>query len=58
MIERIFYHTPRPVNILMHPNGLYTFVANSNACKIEVIDMNTFTIVSTIGTGKIPYTFA
>jgi DNA-binding beta-propeller fold protein YncE len=42
----------------MHPNGLYTFVANSNACKIEVIDMNTFTIVSTIGTGKIPYTFA
>ncbi len=54
VIERILYHTPRPVNILMHPNGLYAFVANSNASKIEVIDMKTFTIVSTIGTGKVP----
>jgi YVTN family beta-propeller protein len=54
ILERILYHTPYPVNILMHPNGLYAFVANSNANKIEVIDMRTFTIVSTIGTGKIP----
>ena len=54
LLERILYHTPRPVNILMHPNGLYAFVSNSNAGKIEVIDMKTFTIVSTIGTGKIP----
>ncbi len=54
LLEKILYHTPRPVNILMHPNGLYAFVANSNANKIEVIDMKTFTVVSTIGTGKIP----
>ncbi|CAM2867270.1 YncE family protein [Flavobacterium frigoris] len=54
LLERILYHTPRPVNILMHPNGLYAFVSNSNANKIEVIDMKTFTIVSTIGTGKVP----
>ena len=54
LLERILYHTPRPVNILMHPNGLYAFIANSNANKIEVIDMKTFKIVSTIGTGKIP----
>lgn len=54
IFERILYHTPRPVNILMHPNGLYAFVANSNARKIEVIDMKTFTIVSTIATGKVP----
>ena len=53
-IERLLYHTPRPVSILMHPNGLYAFVANSNANKIEVIDMKTFTLVSTIGTGNIP----
>lgn len=53
-VERLLYHTPRPVNILMHPNGRYAFVSNSNANKIEVIDMNTFTIVSTIGTGKVP----
>lgn len=54
LIERALYHTPRPVGILMHPNGLYAFVANSNADKIEVIDMNTFNIVSTIGTERIP----
>jgi YVTN family beta-propeller protein len=54
LLERILYHTPRPVNILMHPNGMYAFVANSNASKIEVIDMKTMEIVSTIGTGKIP----
>ncbi|MBC7655457.1 MAG: YncE family protein, partial [Oligoflexus sp.] len=54
LLEKLLYHTPRPVNILMHPNGLYAFVANSNANKIEVIDMKTFTLVSTIGTGKIP----
>jgi YVTN family beta-propeller protein len=53
-LERMLYHTPVPVNILMHPNGLYAFIANSNANKIEVIDMRSFTIVSTIGTGNIP----
>jgi|GEM_PF-1683691 len=53
-VERILYHTPRPVNILMHPNGAYAFIANSNASKIEVIDMTSFEIVSTIGTGNTP----
>lgn len=53
-IEKMLYHTPRPVNILMHPNGEYAFIANSNASKIEVIDMRSFEIVSTIGTGKVP----
>ncbi|MEC5164354.1 YVTN family beta-propeller protein [Flavobacterium sp. PL11] len=54
LLERILYHTPRPVTIIMHPSGKYAFVSNSNANKIEVIDMKTFAIVSTIGTGKIP----
>jgi len=54
VLERILYHTPRPENIIMHPNGLYAFVANANANKIEIIDMKKFTIVSTIETGKIP----
>jgi YVTN family beta-propeller protein len=54
LLERILYHTPRPVGILMHPNGLYAFVANSNANKIEVIDLRTLTVVSNIGTDKIP----
>lgn len=54
LVERALYHTPRPVGLLVHPNGLYAFVANSNADRIEVIDMKTFTIVSTIGTGRVP----
>lgn len=54
LIERVLYHTPRPVGLLMHPNGLYAFVANSNADRIEVINMQTLTIVSTIGTGRVP----
>jgi hypothetical protein len=45
------YHTPVPVNILMHPMDCMLF-ANSNANKVEVIDMKNFTIVSTIGTGS------
>jgi DNA-binding beta-propeller fold protein YncE len=44
----------KAVNIIMHPNGLYAFIANSNANKIEIIDMKKFTIVSTIGTGNVP----
>ncbi|MHB0755065.1 YncE family protein [Polaribacter sp. M15] len=54
LLEKILYHTPRPVNILMHPNGLYAFISNSNAKKIEVVDMKSFKIVSTIGTGDVP----
>lgn len=54
LIEKVLFHTPRPVNILMHPNGQYAFVSNSNASKIEVIDMKTFAIVSNMETGKIP----
>ena len=53
-VERALYRTPRPVGLLMHPNGLYAFVANSNADSVEVIDMQTFSIVSTIGTGRVP----
>jgi hypothetical protein len=37
----------------MHPNGLYAFVANSNASKVEVIDMKKFHDCSTIETGKV-----
>lgn len=54
IMEKLLYHTPRPVNIIMHPNGLYAFVANSNANKIEVIDMKSLKIVSNIGTGAVP----
>lgn len=54
LLERAIYHTPHPVGILIHPNGEYAFIANSNANRIEVIDLNTFTIVSSIKSGLIP----
>ncbi|RXP45133.1 YncE family protein [Lutibacter sp. HS1-25] len=58
LVEKILYHTPHPVNILNHPNGLYAFISNSNANKIEVIDMKLLELVSTIGTGKSPHGLA
>ncbi len=54
IVEKVLYHTPRPVGILMHPNGLYAFVSNFTASRVEVIDMRTFTIVSSIKVGKMP----
>lgn len=44
----------RPVGILMHPNGQYAFVANSNADRVEVIDLKSLSVVSTIGTRRVP----
>jgi YVTN family beta-propeller protein len=38
----------------MHPNGKYAFVANSNADRVEVVDLENFEIVSTIATERIP----
>ncbi len=58
ILDRFLYHTPRPVGILMHPNGKYAFIANSNANKIEIIDTETMQIVSTISTGKVPDSMA
>jgi YVTN family beta-propeller protein len=55
LLQRTLYHTPRPIGLSMHPNGKYAFVANSNAYKIEVIDLQTLSVVSTIGTEKGPY---
>ena len=54
IIEKVIYRTPRPVGILMHPNGLYAFVSNITAGRVEVIDMRNFTIVSSIKTGDMP----
>jgi hypothetical protein len=34
IIEK-YYTIPRPENILMHPNGLYAFVANSMLIKLK-----------------------
>jgi YVTN family beta-propeller protein len=54
IFDKILYHTPRPVGILMHPNGLYAFVSNFTAGRVEVIDMRNFTIVSSIKVGNMP----
>ncbi|SDX07555.1 40-residue YVTN family beta-propeller repeat-containing protein [Lutibacter oricola] len=54
IFEKIIYRTPRPVGILMHQNGLYAFVSNLTAGRVEIIDMKNFTIVSSIKTGDMP----
>jgi len=54
IIEKVLYRTPRPVGILMHPNGLYAFVSNLTASRVEVIDMRNFTLVSSIKVGNMP----
>ncbi|MFT6128270.1 MAG: YVTN family beta-propeller protein [Flavobacteriaceae bacterium] len=54
IFEKVLYHTPRPVGILIHPNGKYAFVSNYTAGRVEVIDMIDFTIVSSIKVGDMP----
>jgi YVTN family beta-propeller protein len=54
IFAKVIYRTPRPVGILMHPNGLYAFVSNYSAGRIEVIDMRNFTLVSSIKVGDMP----
>jgi YVTN family beta-propeller protein len=54
IFEKVLYRTPRPVGILMHPNGLYAFVSNLTAGRVEVIDMRNFNIVSSIKVGEMP----
>jgi len=54
IFEKVIYRTPRPVGILMHPNGLYAFVSNYTAGRVEVIDMRNFNLVSSIKVGDMP----
>lgn len=54
LFEKVIYRTPRPVGILMHPNGKYAFVSNYAAGRVEVLDMGTFTLVSSIKAGSMP----
>jgi YVTN family beta-propeller protein len=54
IFEKVIYRTPRPVGILMHPNGLYAFVSNYTAGRVEVLDMRNFRIVSSIKAGAMP----
>lgn len=54
ILEKVIYRTPKPVGILMHPNGSYAFVSNLNPGRVEVINMNSFSIVSSIKVGEMP----
>ncbi len=54
IFEKVLYSIPRPVGILMHPNGKYAFVSNYSAGRVEVLDMNSFTLVSSIKVGEMP----
>lgn len=52
--DRLMHHTPRPVGIEMHPDGKYAFITNSNAHRVEVLDLEKLEIVSHINTGLVP----
>jgi YVTN family beta-propeller protein len=54
LFDKVVYGTPRPVGILMHPNGLYAFVSNLTAGRVEVIDMKSLSIVSSIEAENMP----
>ncbi len=54
IVDKLIYGTPRPVGLLMHPNGKYAFVSNYTADRVEVIDMESFTCVSSISVGRMP----
>jgi YVTN family beta-propeller protein len=49
-----FENSPVPVGILIHPNNLFAYVANTNADVITVIDLETFQIVKRLKAGKEP----
>jgi len=49
-----FGESPVPVGILVHPEGRYAYVANTNADVITVIDLKTLTIAGRLKAGKEP----
>lgn len=55
-IQRVLYHTPKPIDMFMHPNRQHAFIVNSNADKVEVLDLKTLKIVGNINTGNVPST--
>jgi YVTN family beta-propeller protein len=54
LAEKVLLHSPRLAGIAFHPADKYVFVANSNANKVVVIDMESWKIVSNIEVGDIP----
>ncbi|MGK0446482.1 MAG: YVTN family beta-propeller protein [Polaribacter sp.] len=52
--EIAIHYNVNNIVILIHPNGKYAFTANSNSNRIEVLDLNILTIISSIKTGLIP----
>jgi len=54
IFEKLIYGTPRPVGILMHPNGQYAFVSNYSVGRVEVLDMHNLTWASSIKVGDMP----
>jgi hypothetical protein len=52
--EIAIHYNVNNIVILIHPSGKHAFIANSNASRIEVPDLNILKIVSSIKTGLIP----
>lgn len=54
IVEKILYRTPRPVGMLMHPNGAYAFVSNITVGRVAVVDLKSYKVVSSIHVGAMP----
>jgi DNA-binding beta-propeller fold protein YncE len=53
-VDRLFHHSPHPVGILMHPNGKFVFVSDSNSDQVYVIEISDWKLVGNLSTGRIP----
>lgn len=53
-LEKLLYHTPRPAGVCTDNTGNFGFVSNSNASKVELIDLQKLTHLHAIQVGEIP----
>ena len=53
-LERIFMHTPTPIGLLVHPDGRYALIANSNAHQLVILDITKGKLMGSINVGKRP----
>lgn len=54
IVDKLIYGKPRPVGILIHPNGLYAFVSNYSQKRVEVLSLVDFTFAGSIEVGDRP----
>ncbi len=54
LFKNVFGESPVPIGILIHPDGVWAYVANTNADAVAVINLKTREVVKFYPTGKQP----